>query len=115
MHHITFEIQQELTKDVQRPVHNFFHEILGINEDEDFAGHEPILTEALAQFAADPTNGPNLTDPHFDMKNGMRSKWNKAALGLMQIKFCTKLSEDHDSIPARSSQYFEQLIQERFQ
>ena len=115
MHRITFEIQQELTKDIQRHVHNFFHEILGIDEDEDFAEHEPISTEALAQFAADPANGPNLADLHFDMTNGMWSKWNKAALGLMQIKFCAKLSEDYDSVPARSSQYFEQLIWERFQ
>jgi hypothetical protein len=114
VHRVAFEIQQ-LTTDIQRHARNFFHEILGIDEDEDFAGHEPVSTEALARFAADPANGPDLADLHFDVDKGMRSEWNKAALGLMQIKFCAELSEHYDSVPARSSQYFEQLIQEKFQ
>ena len=80
--------QPELTCNIQRLVCEFFHDTLDIKEDEDFVGHKPVLMEALEEFRTDPLKGPDLTDLHFDMKQAMRSDWNKKALQLMQKEFC---------------------------
>lgn len=69
----------------------------------------------MEQFAADPAEGPNLADLHFDVKAGMRSEWNKKALQMMVIAFCKLLQEEYEDVPDRSVQYFEELIRERFQ
>jgi hypothetical protein len=92
-----------------------FFDTLDIQEDEDFAVHEPVTTAALEQFAADPVEGPKLNNLHFDMKAGLWSEWNKKALQLMLAKFRKELEEDYENVPVRSPQYIEELIRERFQ
>jgi hypothetical protein len=74
-----------------------------------------VSTEVLEQFATDPSKGPDLADLHFDVKQGMRSDWNRKALQLMQAEFCRQLEETYENVPTRSAQYFEELIRERFQ
>ena len=79
--------------------------------------HIPASTEALQQFATDPSKGPDLEDLHFDMKGGMRSDWNQQALQLMRLDFKRQLedSKDVDNIPLRSQQYIDDIFKKRFQ
>lgn len=90
-----------------------------IEEDLDFAFHEPPSTEQLRAFANDPTKGPSLEDAHFDVKAGMLSEWNKKLLLLLQVTFQKELpgicAQQGVTLPARTDKYYGNLVSERFQ
>jgi len=94
-----------------------FH--LGIDEDTDFIFHQPPSEEQLRAFANDPSQGPSLADPHFDVKAGMLSDWNKKLLRLLQVEFQSQLpgicARENTVLPPRSDKYYANLISERFQ
>jgi hypothetical protein len=92
---------------------------LKIEEDLDFAFHEPPSAEQLQAFAKDPTKGPSLEDAHFDVKAGMLSEWNKKLLLLLQVTFQKELpgicARKGVTLPARTDKYYGNLVSERFQ
>ena len=57
--------------------------------------------------------GPNLNDLHLDIHGGLASDWNKRAFYLLRTTFLKELEELND-VPARTEQYFEDLITEQF-
>jgi hypothetical protein len=63
----------------------FFKFRFGIEEDLDFIFHEPPSAAQLQAFASDASKGPSVEDPHFDVKAGMQSEWNKRLLYLLQL------------------------------
>ena len=94
-----------------------FH--LGIDEDTDFIFHQPASEEQLHAFANDPSKGPLLADPHFDVNAGMLSDWNKKLLCLLQVDFQSRLPDicarENMEVPLRSDRYYMNLVSERFQ
>ena len=94
-----------------------FH--LGIDEDTDFIFHQPASEEQLCTFANDPSKGPSLADPHFDVNAGMLSDWNKKLLRLLQVDFQSRLPDicarENMEVPLRSDRYYMNLVSERFQ
>jgi hypothetical protein len=81
--------------------------------------HEPPSAEQLQAFADDPSQGPSLEDPHFDVKAGMLSEWNKTLLRLLQVDFQRRLpllcANSGVTVPDMSNKYYTNLIAERFQ
>ena len=90
-----------------------------IQEDLDFVLHEPPSDEQLRVFASDPSKGPSLTDPHFDVNAGLASEWNKKLLRLLQVAFQTQLpdicADQGIVLPPRTNKYYGDLVAERFQ
>ena len=85
----------------------------------DFIFHQPPSEEQLRAFANDPSKGPSLADPHFDVKAGMLSDWNKKLLRLLQVDFQSRLPDicarENMEVPPRSDKYYTNLVSERFQ
>ena len=92
---------------------------MGIDEDTDFIFHQPASEEQLCTFANDPSNGPSLADPHFDVNAGMLSDWNKKLLCLLQVDFQSRLPDicamENMEVPLRSNRYYMNLVSKRFQ
>ena len=97
----------------------FFKFRFGIEEDLDFIFHKPPSAAQLQAFAHDASKGPSLEDPHFDVKAGMQSEWNKRLLYLLQLDFRDRLpaecAKKNVIPPPRPNKYYENLIAEIFQ
>jgi len=97
----------------------FFKFRFGIEEDLDFIFHEPPSAAQLQAFASDASKGPSVEDPHFDVKAGMQSEWNKRLLYLLQLDFRDRLpaecAKKNIIPPPRPDKYYGNLIAERFQ
>jgi hypothetical protein len=110
--HATYFLGKYWTRELYR-------HYLKIDEDLDFAFHEPPSAEQLKAFANDPTKGPCLEDAHFDVKAGMLSEWNKKLLLLLQVTFQKELPgicvARGVTLPARTDKYYGNLVSERFQ
>jgi hypothetical protein len=65
----------------------FFKFRFGIEEDLDFIFHEPPSAAQLQAFTSDASKGPLVEEPHFNVKAGLQSEWNKRLLYLLQLDF----------------------------